>query len=99
MNRRDLVFTFKGLEPVDVLDVSLTDTSFTSTDISDTDTIRNGKLVIPAKKLSALVNGPITLLFYKETIKPVKNGTKEGGRILIRYSLKREFELKDASNL
>jgi archaellum component FlaF (FlaF/FlaG flagellin family) len=99
MNRGDLVFTFKGLEPVDVLDVSLTDTSFTSTDISDTDTIRNGKLVIPAKKLSALVNGPITLLFYKETIKPVKNGTKEGGRILIRYSLKREFELKDASNL
>jgi hypothetical protein len=99
IHRGDIVFTFKGLDPVDVLDVALTDTSFASTDINDTDTVRNGRLVIPAKKLSALVNGPITLQFYKETIRPVQNGTKEGGRILIRYSLKREFELKDASNL
>ena len=100
MNRGDLVFTFKGLDPVDVLDVALTDTSFASADINDSgDTIRNGRLVIPAKRLSDLVNGPVNLQFYKEVGKPVKNGTKEGGRILIRYGLKREFELKDAKNL
>lgn len=98
MNRGDLVFTFKGLESVDVLDVALTDTSFQSADINDRDTIRNGRLIIKADRLSALVNGPINLQFYKDTEKPIKNGTKEGGRILIRYGLRREFELKDAGN-
>jgi hypothetical protein len=99
MNRGDLVFTFKGLDPVDVLDVALTDTSFASADINDTDTIRNGRLIISASRLSKLVNGPINLQFYKEVVKPIKNGTKEGGRILIRYGLRREFELKNAGNL
>ena len=98
MHRGDLVFTFKGLEPVDVIDVALTDTSFRSADINDTDTIRNGRLIISANRLSALVNGPINLQFYKEAVKPVKNGTKEGGRILIRYGLRREFELRDLPN-
>lgn len=99
MNRGDLVFTFKGLDSVDHLDVALTDTSFKSADINETETIKNGRLVISAERLSALVNGPINLQFYKEAVKPVKNGTKEGGRILIRYGLRREFELKDATNL
>jgi hypothetical protein len=99
MHRGDLVFMFKGLEPVDVIDVALTDTSFTSADINDTATVRNGRLVISAERLSAVVNGPINLQFYKDAIKPVKNGTKEGGRILIRYGLRREFELRDAGNL
>jgi hypothetical protein len=98
-NRGDLVFTFKGLNAVDVLDVALTDTSYSSDDINDTDTIRNGRLFIPASKLSKLVNGPINLQFYKEVEMPVKNGSKEGGRVLIRYGLQREFELKDAKKL
>ncbi|HET9744069.1 MAG TPA: hypothetical protein VFP97_00065 [Chitinophagaceae bacterium] len=98
MNRGDLVFTFKGLEPVDVIDVALTDTSFTSADINDTATVRNGRLVISANRLTALVNGPINLQFYKDAIKPIKNGTREGGRILIRYGLRREFELIDTSS-
>ena len=98
MNRGDLVFTFKGLDSVDHLDVALTDTSFKSADINETETIKNGRLVISAERLSALVNGPINLQFYKEAVKPIKNGTKEGGRILIRYGLRREFELKDPGN-
>jgi hypothetical protein len=99
MHRGDLVFMFKGLEPVDVIDVALTDTSFTSADINDTATVRNGRLVISAERLSAVVNGPINLQFYKDAVKPIKNGTREGGRILIRYGLRREFELRDAGNL
>ena len=98
MHRGDLVFTFKGLEAVDVIDVALTDTSFKSADINDTDTVRNGRLIISANRLSALVNGPINLQFYKEAVKSIKNGTKEGGRILIRYGLRREFELRDLQN-
>lgn len=98
MKRGDLVFTFKGLDAVDFLDVALTDTSFASADINDRDTVKNGRLVISADRLSALVNGPINLQFYKDSEKAIKNGTKEGGRILVRYGLRREFELKDASN-
>lgn len=98
--RGDLVFTFKGLEPIDVLSVTLTDTSFQSADImNDTDTVRNGRLVIASHRLSALVNGPINLQLYKEVNKPVKNGTKEGGNLHIRYGLNRHFELKDAVKL
>lgn len=99
MNRGDLVFTFKGLDSTDLLNVVLTDTSFTSADINDIDTVKNGKLVISANRLSALINGPINLQFFKEVIKPVRSSTKEGGKLFISYGLKREFELKDATNL
>src|SRR6186713_2633162 len=40
LNRGDLVFDFIGLDSVDVLSVTLTDTSFTSDDINDVDTVR-----------------------------------------------------------
>lgn len=99
VNRGDVVFTFKGLDSLDQLHVILTDTSFTSADINDIDTVRNGRLVISANRLSALINGPINLQFYKEVEKPVKSSTKEGGKLFISYGLKREFELKDALNL
>ena len=99
IHRGDLVLTFKGLDSVDYLNVVLTDTSFTSADINDMDTIKNGRLIISANRLSAVNNGPINLQFYKEVEKPVMNGTKEGGRLLISYGLKREFELKDAVKL
>jgi len=99
LNRGDLVFNFKGLDPVDYLGVILTDTSFTSDDINDIDTVRNGRLVIKADRLSALINGPIHLQFYREQMLPLKKATKEGGRFMITYGLKRDFELKDAVKL
>ena len=95
LSRGDLVFTFKGLDSIDYLSVILTDTSFSSKDINDLDTVRDGRLVIAGNRLSAVKNGPINLQFYKEVEKPVKNGTKEGGRFLLRYGLKRDFELKE----
>jgi hypothetical protein len=100
IERGDLVFTFKGLEAVDVLSVTLTDTSFQSADIiNDIDTVRDGRLVISENRLSSLVNGPINVQFYREVEKPVKSSTKEGGKLYMRYGVKREFELKDAVNL
>ncbi|HEY5970090.1 MAG TPA: hypothetical protein VIU35_19045, partial [Chitinophagaceae bacterium] len=95
----DLVFNFKGLDPVDYLGVILTDTSFTSNDINDVDTVRNGRLVIKADRLSALINGPIHLQFYREQTLPLKKATKESGKFMITYGLKRDFELKDAVKL
>jgi len=99
LNRGDLVFNFKGLDAVDYLSVILTDTSFTSADINDVDTVRNGQLIIKADRLSALINGPIHLQFYREDILPLKKATKEGGKFIITYGLKRDFELKDAGKL
>ena len=77
----------------------LTDTSFTSHDINDIDTVRNGRLTIRGDRLSALINGPIHLQFYREQILPLKRPTKEGGKFIITYGLKRNFELKDAVEL
>jgi hypothetical protein len=99
LNRGDLIFNFKGLDAVDYLSVILTDTSYTSDDINDIDTVRNGRLIIKADRLSALINGPIHLQFFREQILPLKRSTKEGGKFIITYGLKRDFELKDAVKL
>lgn len=95
LKRGDLTFNLQGLEQVDYLRVLLTDTSFVSRDINEVDTVKNGRLVIMAERLSALVGGPIHLQLYREIEKPVKNGTREGGKISITYAVKREFELRD----
>ena len=65
-----------------------------SKDIHEIDTVKNNRLIITADKLKNLTDGPITLQFYKEIEKPIRNGTKEGGRISISYGLQREFELR-----
>jgi|CXWL01.1.fsa_nt_gi hypothetical protein len=93
--RRDLVFEFEGLEPEEYLRVLLTDTSFANDGINRVDTVLNSRLVITKTDLEYLANGPVQLEFIREYERPVKNGTKEGGRLLITYSLKREFILKD----
>lgn len=95
ISRGDLAFDFEGLQALDHLRVIATDTSFRSRDINEIDTVRNGRIIIAANKLNDLVNGPITLLFYKEVELPVKNGTKEGGKISVTYGLQREVELRD----
>ena len=94
INRGDLAFDFLGLASEDYIRVILTDTSFMSKDIHEIDTVKNNRLIITADKLKNLTDGPITLQFYKEIEKPIRNGTKEGGRISISYGLQREFELR-----
>ena len=94
IDRGDLVFDFEGLESEDHIRVTATDTSFTSRDINEIDTPNHGRLIIPEHRLKNLVSGPIILLLSKETEKPVKNGTKAGGRIVVSYGLQREFVLK-----
>jgi hypothetical protein len=95
LERGELVFDFEGLEPVDYVRVFARDTSFESNDINRIDTVKNGRIILTPADLYNLVNGPINIEFYKEDEKPVKNGTREGGRIAVTYGLKREFELKD----
>lgn len=96
MTRGDLVFKFKGLNPRDQIGVIIIDTSFSSPDINSVDSVRNGELVIKAERLAKVTNGPINLQFYREYVKPLKNSTQEGGKFLIKYGFRREFELKEA---
>ncbi len=91
--RRNLVFEFQGLKPLDYIRFAATDTSFFSKDIVEIDTVKNGRLIISPDKLKNLVDGQITLLISKETDVPVKNGTRAGGRIVLSYGLQREAEL------
>jgi hypothetical protein len=72
----------------------LIDTAFLSRDINEIDTVKDGRLIIPSEKLNNLVDGPITLLLYRETERPIRNGTRAGGRIVVSYGLRRAFELK-----
>lgn len=95
VNRDDLVFDLEGLDKEDYLHVSATDTSFASRDIVELDTVRDGKLTIPAHRLRNLVDGPITLLLSKETQKIIRNEIR--GRITVSYGLKREFELSSSA--
>ena len=99
IDRGDIVFDIDGLEAEDYLRVSLIDTSFRSRDINEIDTVKNGRLIIPVDKLKNLVDGPITVLLYKDVEKPVKDGTKAGGRIVVSYGLQREFELRPPPSL
>lgn len=95
IQRGDLVFVFKGLTNEDYVRVLMTDTSYLSEEINRVDTVRNGRLIITKEDLMTLTNGPIHLEIIKENEWPVKNGTREGGRISISYGLKREFNLKN----
>ena len=95
VKRDDLVFELEGLAPGDYIKVLLTDTSFYSRGIDRLDTVHNGKIIITRQDLDNLKNGPISLEFYREDEKPLKETTKEGGRLSISYGLKRVFELKD----
>jgi hypothetical protein len=95
VQRKDLILELKGLEAKDYVRVLMTDTSFVNNGINRVDAVMNGKLIISAAELETLANGPVQLELIREYEKPVKNGTEEGGRLFITYSLKREFFLKD----
>lgn len=93
--REELVLEFAGLEPEDYLRVLIVDTSVINEGINRVDTLQNGRLIITSEDLQKLDSGPIQLLFFRELVIPTKASTNKGGRILITYSLGREFFLKD----
>ncbi len=93
--REDQVIELKGLNKTDYIRVVATDTSFKSDDINRLDTVTDGKIIITKEELKNLVNGPVHLQLIKEDERPVKQATKEGGRIAINYEVKRQVELKD----
>lgn len=95
IHRGELAFELAGLEPEDMVRVVLTDTMWVNDGINRIDTVRGGRIILSADDLKKLSNGPIQLELIREYERPIKNGTKAGGRISINYGLKREFILAD----
>jgi hypothetical protein len=95
IQRGDLVFEFNGLSDEEKVRVVMTDTSYKNEEINRVEIVKNGRLIISKEDIMTLSNGPVHLEIIKENERPVKNGTRDGGRISISYGLKREFILKD----
>jgi hypothetical protein len=95
LKRGKMLLEVDGLDGEGFVRVILTDTLFASEGINRVDTIKNGQIIITEEDLKSLVNGPIQLELIKEEERPVKNRTREGGRLSISYGLKREFILED----
>jgi hypothetical protein len=93
--RGRMLLEVDGLDDEDFVRVILTDTSYASEGINRMDTVKNGQIIITEEDLKNLVNGSIQLELIKEEDRPVKNGTREGGRIYISYGVRREFILED----
>jgi hypothetical protein len=96
IQRSKIIFKFRGIESPDYIRTLMTDTSFTGEGINRLDTIyKNGFITIQQYEMEDLVNGPVQLELIREVDREVKNGTNEGGRLSITYTLRREFFLKD----
>jgi len=95
IHRADLVFEFEGLEKDGFIRVLITDTSFINDGINQLEKAEDGRIVIPAAELTRLANGPVQLEFTREFERPLRKSSGESGRLLITYTLKREFFLAD----
>jgi hypothetical protein len=95
IRRADLVFEFANLEKGGVIRVLMTDTSFINDGINRVDRAADGRVTIPLADLEKLANGPVQLEFIREFQRPVKKSPGGGGRLLLTYSLSREFILAD----
>lgn len=73
--------------------LSITDTSFATNDINEIVNVANGQLHIDQSSLEKLKAGPVVLEIVREEEKPIQTKDNVGGRIIISYGLKKEFEL------
>ena len=77
------------------LHIVMIDTAYATNDVNERVVIENGRLLISPFMLSQLKNGPISIELTSEEQKPLQSRTKQGGKLLVRYGLKREFVLTD----
>lgn len=75
------------------IQLTMTDTSFASKDVNEEILIERGEIRIDSNKLKKLTTGPVSFEIFWDNERPVKNASKEGGRLLISYGLRRQFEL------
>ncbi|MBK6938126.1 MAG: hypothetical protein IPH18_15535 [Chitinophagaceae bacterium] len=95
VSRGDLEMELTGLNSKELVRLLLTDTSFLSEGVNLADTIENGKLQISVSELNNLADGPVQLQLIREFEQPLKNVAGIAGKLIINYTLQREFFLKD----
>jgi hypothetical protein len=78
---------------LDQVRLVMIDTSFASPDVNEEIGIENGEIRIENDKLANLALGPINLEIYFEEVRPLRKISREGGRLQVFYSLRRQFEL------
>lgn len=84
----------EGVEPGTKVRYVLADTSFETDDVNEVQEMSStGRIIFNKSEMSKVKPGPVALLLSLEDEKPVKNGTRAGGRVYISYSLRRDFEL------
>ncbi len=82
-----------GVENGDKIQVVITDTVFGSNGIEHTMTVKDGSININKEDLAKLASGPVNMELVRENSRPIVNGTPEGGKLIISYSLRKEFWL------
>lgn len=85
----------EGVEPGTKVRYVLADTSFETDDVNEVQKMSStGRIILNKVEMSKVKPGPVTLLLTLEDERPVRKGTKAGGRLYISYSLRRDFELE-----
>lgn len=93
IKKQPFVFDLRGLpSSPTVLQLVMADTSFRTNDVNEAVTVENGQLTVTAAHLSALAAGPVTMEIYRVSERALTS-TPAGGRIVVTYGLRRQFEL------
>ena len=95
LRRADLQLELTGAGEKDSVRVLLTDTAFYSNGINRVDSVINGRLFLTKQDLQSLTNGPVQLELLIEKESRLKSAPGAMGRLLVTYSVRREFFLKD----
>lgn len=69
----------------------MVDTAMQSADVNEDILVEDGRVSISDEHLANLTEGPVYLEIYKEQEQLVRNGAKGGGKLVITYALKRQF--------
>ncbi|MEI2756451.1 MAG: hypothetical protein V9F46_08330 [Chitinophagaceae bacterium] len=82
-----------GVKDGDRIQVVISDTVFGSNGIEHELAVKGGRIIINKEDLSKLASGPVNMELVKENNRPILNGTPEGGKLVIIYTLRKEFWL------
>lgn len=76
-----------------VLRVVMTDTSLHSAGVNEDVEVKNGDLHVDEGLLKNLSAGPVTMEISREELRPLENLSGQTGRLLLTYTIRRQFEL------
>lgn len=96
VQRGEIELFFEGLKVGDEVRILLTDTSFINDGVNKLEEVyKNNELIIDAANFKQISNGPVQLELIREYEKSIKKNGREKGRLLMTYTIRREFWLKD----